>query len=157
MSFFFLATKSTQLPSFLHIDNIPAALNDQLPMLHLLRERHTLQRLDMTPDAVPLPQDLEPLALGLGHLWLLVQQLDHLDQRLVDLVHLLRGTQACGLAHVVAVLALALDQVQLMVAQRVVERKGVALVGEALNSGEGLPVVGADVCGATGLVCDLLQ
>jgi hypothetical protein len=48
-------------------------------------------------------------------------------------------------------------KVELMVPERVVERKGILWAGESLDCGERVPMVWADVCGTAGHVCDLLQ
>lgn len=48
-------------------------------------------------------------------------------------------------------------EVELVVPERVVEGEGVLGARKALDGDQGVPVVGADVCGAAGHVCDLLQ
>lgn len=48
-------------------------------------------------------------------------------------------------------------EVELVVPERVVEGESVLGAGESLDGDQGVPVVGADVCGAAGHVCDLLQ
>ena len=141
------------------VGDIPSTLDDQLSVLDSLQQSgETLLLHDLLPDTFPLPKDLHALTLGFLEGRLFIQELDHLDQSGLDLVHLLGSTESLWLGHMVLVLKkLTVVHVELMIPKGVVEAEGGLVIGEALHGCQRVPMIMTDMGWATGLIRDLLQ